>query len=56
MFSNGVAHDQQKAFVMNICEVAQKAKIIPAAIKVIKEYLTKWDELSSSEYINWPVN
>ena len=50
MFSNGIAHEHQKAFVMELCEVAQQSQIIPTATKVVAEYLAKWSECCTGKF------
>lgn len=42
MFSNGVAHEKQKTFLMQICKIAQQSKIFEKSVKLIKEYSTIW--------------
>lgn len=42
MFSNGVAHEKQKTFLLQICKIAQQSKIFETTLKLIKEYSTRW--------------
>lgn len=42
MFSNGVPHENQKTFLMQICKIAQQSKIFETSVKLIKEYCTIW--------------
>jgi len=42
MFSNGVPHENQKTFLMQICKIAQQSKIFETSVKLIKEYSTIW--------------
>ena len=42
MFSNGVPHENQKTFLMQICKIAQESKVFETSVKLIKEYSTIW--------------
>jgi len=42
MFSNGVPHENQKTFLMQICKIAQQSTIFETSVKLIKEYSTIW--------------
>lgn len=42
MFSNGIPHEKQKTFLLQICEIAQQSKIFETSVKIIKEYSTIW--------------
>ena len=42
MFSNGVPHENQKTFLMQICKIAQQSKIFETSVKLVKEYCTIW--------------
>ena len=48
MFSNGPKHEKQKEFLMKICKVAQSSKVLPVAIKVVTEYLRKWEHAGTT--------
>ena len=42
MFSNGVPHEKQKTFLMQICKIAQRNKIFETSIRIFKEYSKIW--------------
>ena len=53
MFSNGVAHEKQKTFLMQICKIAQKTKILPIAAKFVEEYSRKWHDAGNlNEFVH----
>lgn len=44
MFSNGIPHQKQKAFLVQICKIAQRSKIFDTSLKLIKEYSRNWEK------------
>lgn len=44
MFSNGIPHQKQKAFLVQICKIAQRSKIGDTSLKLIKEYSRNWEK------------
>lgn len=50
MFSNGIPHQKQKAFLVQICKIAQRSKIFDTSLKLVKEYSTIWE--NAGEYTN----
>ncbi|KAL9988425.1 hypothetical protein ACROYT_G002868 [Oculina patagonica] len=53
MFSNGVAHEKQKTFLMQICKIAQQSKIFEKSVKLIKEYSTIWQNEDPQMKSTW---
>ena len=51
MFSNGVPHEKQKTFLMQICKIAQESKIFETSVKVVKEYCTIWQNAGKCIFI-----
>ena len=49
MFSNGIPHEKQKTFLIQICKIAQQSKIFDASVKLFKEYCNTWQ--NAGEYI-----
>lgn len=42
MFANGIPHEKQKAFLMQLCKIAQQGKIFETSVKLLREYSTLW--------------
>ncbi|KAJ7339349.1 hypothetical protein OS493_005743 [Desmophyllum pertusum] len=53
MFSNGIPHEKQKTFLLQICEIAQQSKIFETSVKIIKEYSTIWQNADSKLKSTW---
>ena len=48
MFSNGIPHEKQKTFLIQICKLAQESRIFDASLKLFKEYAKIWQ--NAGEY------
>lgn len=56
MFSNGIPHEKQKTFLMQICKIAQESKIFDTSLKLIREYSTSWQNADSEMKANWELS
>lgn len=56
MFSNGIPHQKQKAFLVQICKIAQRSKIFDTSLKLIKEYSRNWEKADSQLKATWELS
>lgn len=53
MFANGIPHEKQKAFLIQLCKVAQQGKIFETSVKLVREYSTIWQNADPRLKSTW---
>ncbi|KAK3739600.1 hypothetical protein QZH41_011218, partial [Actinostola sp. cb2023] len=53
IFTNGIKHELQKAFLMKVCQIAQKADVLDTTKTIVPEYLERWHKADATLRVNW---